>query len=142
MFTLTEVAHPVHQTSKEYIFFIPGLDNAYEWKELTNDKLKPQLTEAIARYKPVKKLHDSNENVLSDVEKILENIAVTDLGKVYTDATENADGASKSIGEVDYAINTTFVEVSERVRENSHLESLIFYKLSVAEGNERSPFFS
>lgn len=90
------------------------MDSAYEWKQFTEEKLKPQLQEAIERYKPVKSLHDNNENVLKDVEKILDNIAVNDLEKVYKDATENADDASKSIGEVDYAINTTFVDVSIR----------------------------
>lgn len=94
--------------------FITGLDSAHEWKQFTDEKLKPQLQEAVEKYKPIKSLHDNNENVLNDVEKILDNIAVNDLEKVYKDATENADDASKSIGAVDYAINTTFVEVSEK----------------------------
>lgn len=91
------------------------MDSAHEWKQLTDEKLKPDLQEAIEKYVPVKTLHDKNENVLKDVENILDNIAVNDLEKAYKAATENAQDASKSIEAVDYAINTTFVEVSEKI---------------------------
>lgn len=94
------------------MFFLSGLDSAHEQKQFTDEKLKPKLEEAIDKYKPIKSVHDNNENILKDVEKILDNIAVNDFEKAYKDATETADDASKSIGEVDYAINTTFVEVS------------------------------
>lgn len=91
--------------------YILDLDNASEWTQFTEEKLKPQLEEAIQRYMPVKEIHDNNEVVLKDVENILDNLVANDLDKAYKGATENADDASKSIGEVDYAINTTFVEV-------------------------------
>lgn len=91
------------------------MDNAHEWKQQTVENLKPQLNNVKERYKPVKTLHDNNENVLKDVEKILDYMSVDDLDRAYRDATKNADDASRSIDQVDYAINTTFVDVSIRV---------------------------
>ncbi|CAG9821860.1 unnamed protein product [Phaedon cochleariae] len=92
------------------------LDDAHDLLQ-EKDKLEPKLKQVLSAYEPVRKTYNTDEELLKEVEKILENIQVKDLGEAYKEASNNAEGAIESMAEVKEVVNTSFSELPKETKQ-------------------------
>ena len=87
------------------------LDNAFGIYHSTVQDLEPRVVDAIDQYKPVRKTHETNDEVLSNIEKMLENIQKQSLDQTYALAAEKADNAMRYVTNIEGIANGTFDKV-------------------------------